>query len=138
MNGFEVLEHAADLGFLAYGATREDTLEQAVAALLSIAVDPDAIAERGHLDAQVSGDDLNGLLVNVLEEVLFLFDSNAFAPSRAEVTLATDSTARIRLFGEPRDPVRHRWRLIVKAITYHRLAFTQDARGWQARVFVDV
>jgi SHS2 domain-containing protein len=42
------------------------------------------------------------------------------------------------LHGEPRDPARHPWRLIVKAVTYHRLAVQPSAAGWEARVFLDI
>jgi SHS2 domain-containing protein len=43
-----------------------------------------------------------------------------------------------RLIGEPRDPARHPWRLIVKAVTYHGLEVTSYGGTWRARVFLDI
>jgi len=136
--GFQLIEHTADVGFVAHGSTVEDVLREAISALLSIAVDPSDIADREHTDVEVQGDEPSALLVNLLEEVLFLFDANVFAARRAEVRVPRPGTAQVRLFGEPRDPARHRWRLIVKGITYHGLQFQKDANGWRVRVFLDV
>jgi Archease protein family (MTH1598/TM1083) len=44
---------------------------------------------------------------------------------------------RARLIGETRDPVRHLWKLIVKAITYHQIQGEPNAR-WESTVLVDV
>lgn len=136
--GFQLIEHTADVGFVALGPTVEDVLRESIAALLSIATDPSDVADRAHTDIEVQGEDPSALLVNLLEEVLFLFDANVFAACRAEVRLPRTGAAQVRLFGEPRDPARHRWRLIVKGITYHGLQFEKDANGWRVRVFLDV
>jgi len=40
--------------------------------------------------------------------------------------------------GERFDPVRHRGRTYVKAVTYHQLAVQKTRDGWQATVYLDV
>jgi SHS2 domain-containing protein len=40
--------------------------------------------------------------------------------------------------GEPRDPLRHRARLIVKAVTYHQLKIERRGGMWVAEVYLDI
>jgi len=137
-HGFEILEHTADVGFRARGATAVELFQHAADAFLFIACDRAEAHERETLPVVVDGDDLPSLLVNFLEEILFLFDAGRFATVRVSVDEITGSLIRARLHGEPRDPARHPWRLIVKAVTYHGLEVGEHGGRWEARVFMDV
>jgi SHS2 domain-containing protein len=86
----------------------------------------------------VSGHDYESLLVNWLGEVLYLFDSAHFAAREFAVEEITPEMLRARLVGDPRDPARHPWKVIVKAITYHGIEVAERNGRWEARVFVDV
>ena len=135
---FEILEHTADVGFRARGASVAELFEHAAEALLAIAAERRHAEVRETLDVTVDGDDLPSLLVNFLEELLYLFDTGRFVPVRVQVEEVTGSSLRARLSGEPRDPARHPWRLIVKAATYHGLEVGEHEGRWHARVFLDV
>jgi SHS2 domain-containing protein len=135
---FEILEHTADVGFRARGATAAELFQHAADAFLFIACDRAEARERETLPVVVDGDDLPSLLVNFLEEILYLFDAGRFATVRVSVDEITCSMVRARLHGEPRDPARHPWKLIVKAVTYHGLEVGEHAGRWEARVFMDV
>jgi SHS2 domain-containing protein len=137
-SGFTLLEHTADIGFHATGDTPADLFQQAARALLSIAVDTAAVSARTSLAVHVTGDGYPGLLVNFLEEIVYLFDAGRFAPVDCQVERASPTAIHARLIGEPRVPERHPWKLIVKAVTYHGLQVVPDAGGWSARVFLDV
>jgi SHS2 domain-containing protein len=135
---FEVLEHTADIGFRAEAATLESLFETCARALLDIAADTSDAAARAHFDFEVAGEDLGSVLVNFLSEILYLFDAGRCVPSTVEVERVTPTSVRARLSGEPRNPSRHPWRLIVKAVTYHDLEVRERAGRWHARVFLDV
>ena len=135
---FEILEHTADVGFRARGATAAELFEHAADAFLTIAADRHRVVAREALEITVDGDDLPSLLVNFLEELLYLFDAGRFVPVRVQVLEITGNAVRARLSGEPRDPARHPWRLIVKAATYHGIEVGEHAGHWEARVFLDV
>jgi SHS2 domain-containing protein len=137
-HGFEILEHTADIGFRARGATAVELFQHAADAFLSIACNRTEARERETMEVVVDGDDLPSLLVNFLEEILYLFDAGRFATVRVSVDEVTGRLLRARLHGEPRDPARHPWRLIVKAITYHGLEVGEHGGRWEARVFMDV
>jgi SHS2 domain-containing protein len=137
-SGFTVLEHTADVGFEARGTTPADLFQQAARALLSIAVDTDAISSRDSHLVHVDGDGYPGLLVNFLEEIVYLFDAGHFAPVDCRVERIGPTALDARLIGEPREPGRHPWKLIVKAVTYHGLEVSPGDDRWSARVFLDV
>ena len=135
---FEILEHTADIGFRAWGPTPAALFENAARAMGVIAADADAIDPRGELTVEVTGEDYESLLVNWLSEIVYLFDSGRFAAARYEVDEITPQKLGARLIGEPRDPARHPWRLIIKAVTYHEIEVAERKGRWEARVFLDI
>jgi SHS2 domain-containing protein len=135
---FEILEHTADVGFVAEAPGLERLFEAAAQALIEIAIEREAIARRDALRIEVTGDDLPSLLVNFLEEMLYLFDTARFTPAEARVETISPTRLQVDLLGEVRDPVRHRWKLIVKGVTYHGLEVQERDGRWSARVFLDV
>jgi SHS2 domain-containing protein len=134
----EILEHTADIGFEARADSLAGLFAEAAAALLSIAVATDAVTPRDTYFLEASGDDRAALLVNFLSEILYLFDSDTFAPASCQVDDVGDTRVAARLVGERRIPGRHRWKLIVKAVTYHGLEVVEHDGRWVARVFLDV
>ena len=84
MQPFRILEHTADIGFEAFGASREEVFANAARALFHIIVDLESVELRGALDLRVEGADLPSLLVNWLSELLYLQDAEGWL--FAEVT----------------------------------------------------
>jgi SHS2 domain-containing protein len=138
MPPFEVLEHTADIGFRAWGGSQADLFENSACALLSIAAGELAAAGTETVPVQLSAADPESLLVDWLSEILYLFDADRLAPARFQVDAITTTSLRARISGEPRDPARHPWRLIVKAITYHQIEVAQRNGRWEAQVFLDI
>ena len=135
---FEVLEHTADIGFRAWGATPAELFENAAQAMMSIAAETETIDPSGEVAIQATGEDYESLLVNWLSEVLYRFDAGLFAASHFRVDKIEPTMLEGRLMGETRDPARHRWKLIVKAVTYHDIeVFERDGR-WESRIFLDI
>jgi SHS2 domain-containing protein len=135
---YEILEHTADIGFRAWGPTAAELFRIAACALMAIAAGGLFVSDIEQHAVEVTGHDYESLMVNWLEEVLYLFDSGRFAADNFIVTEITPEFLRAHLLGEPRDPARHPWRLIVKAITYHQIEVVERDGRWEARVFVDI
>ena len=133
---FEVLEHTADIGFRARGRTRSELFASAAEALARIAYEAEGVEPREPYDLSAEGPDLESLLVNWLGEVLYLIDGQRIVPLRFEVTELGPRHVAGRALGEPRDPARHRAKLIVKGVTYHQLEIVEPSffftvRRWQ-------
>jgi len=135
---FRVLEHTADIGFEAFGATRQEVFVNAARALMHLMVDLESITPRETVRLEVQGVDSPSLLVNWLSEILFLFDAEGRLIRDYEVTLLQETSLVATARGEKFDPARHHAKLLVKAVTYHQLALEQTRDGWRAQVYVDI
>jgi SHS2 domain-containing protein len=135
---FEILEHTADVGFRAWGGTVGELFANAARAMMAIATDGDPVWDTDGRVIEVDGEDYPSLLVNWLSELVYLFDSDEFVAGRIEIASIFSTHLKARLSGEARDPARHRWKLIVKAVTYHGLEVKQARGRWEARVFLDI
>jgi SHS2 domain-containing protein len=135
---FEILEHTADIGFRARARTLPELFEACAGALVSIALDPGHVMQRESYPIEAAGDDTESLLVNWLSEVLWLLDGRTLALGRFRVTAIEPGRLIGHAVGEPRDPERHRAKLMVKGVTYHQLKIVQEENGWYAEVFLDV
>ena len=135
---FEILEHTADIGFRAWGATAEELFANAAKAMMSIATDTETVRAAGEISVEVAGTDYADLLVNWLSEVLYLFDSCRFTPKEFRIEAMEPTRLRATLRGEPRDEARHAWKLIIKAVTYHELEVAERNGRWEARVYLDI
>jgi len=135
---FEILEHTADIGLRAWGATLQEAFENAATALSAIVVELDDIEPRIAYPIAASGDDDQSLLVNWLNEALYYLDARRIVLRRFRIEHFGDGRVAGQAWGEPRDPVKHRPKVIVKGVTYHQLKIEQRPDGWQVQVFLDI
>ncbi len=138
MQPFRVLEHTADIGFEAFGATRQEVFANAARALMYLMVDPESIVPQARLSLRAEASDMPNLLVNWLSEILYLFDAEGWLLRDFEVEDLTDHSLGALAWGEKFDRTRHQAKLLVKAITYHQLDLRETAQGWRAQVYVDI
>ena len=134
---FDILEHPADIGFRAFGASLEELFANSAIAMLSIAGDLEAAEPREEYRISVESGDRDGLMVDWLNEVLYWYDGKLIALRSFRVKLGQHCIDAVAT-GEPRNPERHRARLIVKAVTYHQLKIEQRDGSWIAEVYLDI
>ncbi|MGH9704119.1 MAG: archease [Candidatus Acidiferrales bacterium] len=139
---FEVIEHPADVGFRAYGATLEELFRNSALALLSLGCAPDGVQELERREITVRAVDVESLLFSWLAEILAVGDAEQLVFSRAEVLKVVEKETgyevRGSVYGEPFDRRRHTAGTYIKAVTYHQLSVEPTKDGWQAQVFLDV
>ncbi len=135
---FEILEHTADVGLRAFGGTLAALFENAAAGLLEIALDRATVFEREMRPVRAEATDREALLVNWLQEILWLVDGERWLPRRVSVAEISQTRVAGAAHGEPRDATRHLLRIIVKAITYHQLSVREQNGIWVAEVFLDI
>jgi len=138
MQPFRILEHTADVGFEAFGATREEAFANAARALFNLIVDLDAIETHDEVTLQIQGPDPESLLVNWLSELLYLHDAEDWLFRDFEIQHLQDDSMSALARGEKFRRSRHQAKLLVKAITYHQLALEESPQGWRAQVYVDI
>jgi SHS2 domain-containing protein len=136
---YETFEHTADLGLRVRAADLNDLFVEAGRGLFSLMVaNLDAVQPVEEVSLGVVGDNLDFLLVDWLNELLFLFETRRLVLVEFNVRVSAESvqaTARGEIF----DPSRHQPEHEVKAITYYELKVVQDGDGnWLAEVIVDI
>jgi SHS2 domain-containing protein len=141
---YEILEHPADVGFLAYGRTLAELFENAALALCALACAPEKIEERLEHEITARTADLESLLYSWLAEILAVADAEQFVFRRAKVTALQEPGAgkqgevRGNLYGEKFDRARHAAGTYIKAVTLHQFALERTPEGFRARVFLDL
>ena len=124
------------MGVRAWGASTEEVFEQATRGLLDITgALSDGTGER--VTIEVAANDLGGVLVDWLEEVLYLQDARDSVITSLAVESVTPSDASGWVEIAPRSSDIEG--TAVKAITYHQLEVVQRDDGtWFATVYFDI
>jgi SHS2 domain-containing protein len=135
---FELLDHPADIGFRASGASLETLFANCAQALIYIILDPSNIQSVQRVSLSADGGDYESLLVNWLNEVLYYVDGKRIAFSAFDISQLSETHIECVATGEARDLQRHPPKLAVKAVTYHQLKVQRTENGWIAEVYVDV
>ncbi|MCD6453337.1 MAG: archease [Dehalococcoidales bacterium] len=133
---FEIVDHTADVGIMAYGETIALAFANAARALFSLIVELDSVSEVLYRDIEVTAPDEESLLVEWLNELIYRFDTEHIIFKRFEVTL-DKRRLKARSYGEKIDSSRHQLKTGVKAATYYMLRIEQD-NGCRVRVIFDI
>lgn len=138
MKTFETIEHTADIGIRAFGATLTEAFENAAVAMFSLITDLDSVKPVDEYTIAVMADDSETLLVEWLNELLYLFESNSVLFCRFKVMELGETSLKASAFGETIDPARHKLETDIKAVTYHMLKIARVDSSWSATVIFDV
>jgi len=71
---FEIIEHTADVGIIAYGLDLKQTFSNAALGLFSLITEPDLTRDILQRDLELSAIDKENLLVTWLNELIYMFD----------------------------------------------------------------
>lgn len=135
---FEVINHTADVGIVAYGVELKQAFANAAVALFSLIADPNTVKENLYRDVEIFADDQESLLVQWLNELIYLFDVEHIVFNKFEISKLTKNQLQARCFGEKVELSRHKLKTGVKAATYHMLKINRDDTGYKIQVILDV
>lgn len=148
MGTFEILSHTADVGFRVRAASVSDLFETAAQAMFSVEYDTSTVGFEAEVAAEAEADDLEGLLVAWLSELLWIHDARDFVVG--DVLVVEIGEFPMRRTGAPklkvRGAARGRWMSEwfeqtgpqVKAVTFHGIEVKQKRSKWEAVVYLDV
>ena len=135
---FEVIDHTADVGIIAYGADIEELFSNAGLALFNLITELESIENRFHLDLEVSSEDIDSLLIEWLNELIYLFDVKHVLFNRFDITNLTHNGLQATCYGEDFNAMKHTIKVGVKAATYHMLKVDKSNDGFKAQVILDI
>jgi len=134
---FEILDHTADVGIIAYGADLNQAFANAARALFSLITELDDVEEVMYRDIELSAPDQESLLVEWLNELIYLFDAENIIFKRFDIIHLNHTQLKARVYGEKVDKSKHKLKIGVKAATYHMLKVSKDD-GCKVQVLFDI
>ena len=135
---YEVFEHTADIGLHIYGATLADLFIHAAQGMESLMVPSEQVQAVTSREIAVTGHDSISLLIEWLNELIYLFDTAHLLFRDFEIDIITETHVAGRAFGEPYDAQRHELSSAIKAVTWHEAAINHIPGGYQARIIFDL
>jgi SHS2 domain-containing protein len=135
---FEIIDHTADIGIIAYGADIAELFCNAALALFSLITEPESVEEKLHLNLEVNSEDRDSLLVEWLNELIYLFDAKHILFNRFDIESLTRNQLKATCYGESFDPMKHKIKMGVKAATYHMLKLDKNGDGCKAQIIFDI
>jgi SHS2 domain-containing protein len=134
---YEILEHTADIGIRVKGHSLSEIFEKAIHAtadLLSGGLEIEA-----NIKKRVSIEEANiGVaLVSVLEEIIYLFETQLFLPSECSISIENDRY-ETSLKGSIASKEDIKNGTEIKAVTYHQLKIKKADDKYEATVIFDV
>ena len=126
MKRFDIIEHTADVGIVAYGAELKEAFANAAYAMFTLIADLEDVREEVCRQIEVWAEDQESLLVSWLNELLYLFDVERIIFKRFEVIELGETSLKAEGYGEPIDSARHSLKGGVKAATYHMLRVAKE------------
>ncbi|MEM2464846.1 MAG: archease [Candidatus Bathyarchaeia archaeon] len=139
---FEFLEHTADVYIAAYGKSLEEAFENAALAMFETMTDTADVKCEREDTIEVEGEDKESLLYNWLESLLVKFEVENILYSRFKILSIEGSNGKLRLkakiYGEPFDPEKHKQKVGVKAVTYHRMEIDEKPRKVIVKFILDI
>ena len=139
---FTPIDHTADIGVDLEAASLEELFAEAARGFTDALTDLETVEPVVRRHLEVSAGDRELLMVEWLEELVFLFDVEALVFN--VVGLEIDETPEggfklaAEVAGEVVDPDRHPTKVAIKGITYHELEIRHDADLWRGRVIFDI
>lgn len=135
---WEHFSHMADMGVRGWGPDPAAAFEQTALALTAVITDPALVKAEQPVDLQCEAPDLELLLTDWLNALIYEMATRRMLFSRFQVRLQ-GSELFASAWGEAVDPPRHQPAVEVKGATYTALSVTQEEDGqWVAQCVVDV
>jgi SHS2 domain-containing protein len=134
---FELIDHTADVGIIAYGKDLKEAFANAAYGMFSLIADLGRVNERISREVDVESLDQEALLVDWLNELLYLFDVDRIIFRRFEITDLNRNRLKAKVYGEMIDTSRHHLKTAVKAATYHMLKIERN-KGVKVQFILDI
>jgi SHS2 domain-containing protein len=135
---FEVIDHTADIGIVAYGADIKQVFANAALGLFNLMADLDDFEEGMQRDLELSAEDVEVLLIEWLNELIYIFDVEHIIFKKFEIEKLTSTEIKARCFGEKMKPGQHKLKREIKAATYHMLRISKEDGTYKVQVIFDI
>lgn len=138
MKRFEAIDHPSDVGIIAYGKDLKELFENAAFGMFNLIGNVKSAKPRLERKFEIEGEDRESLLVNWLNELIYIEDSKKMMLVDFKVSHIGDVSLKASAFGEEIAPDRRVILRSVKAATYNQLEIKKEKDSWKAKIVFDV
>lgn len=135
---YGTVSHPADLGLWVEANSKLELFAAAATALAELMIKGPRDSEVQWLPLELESPDLPGLLVALLNEVVFRLDAEGLLTVAVEIRELKETALTGRQGVIPLDAEKHTPAEPVKAVTYHQAKVEPHGHGWRASVIMDV
>ena len=136
MKRFQLIEHTADIGLIAWGNNLAEAFANAAFGLFSIIAELKPVKGTDFRQIVISEDDPEALLFEWLNSLVYFFDVELLLFKKFDILYFDSRRLTAVCHGEKYDPSRHHTKSGVKAATYHMLEVDRGRN--RVRVILDV
>lgn len=136
MKRYQLIEHTADVGLIAYGKTLAEAFGNAAYGMFSIIAELRRVREIESRRLELSEKDWDGLLFEWLNRLIYFFDVEMLLFKRFDIKVFDGCELKAICYGEKYDPYRHQLKTGVKSATYHMLKVDREKN--RVQVIFDV
>ncbi len=132
---YKFIGHTADIKFQVYGKTLNEIFENSILAISSYLSRDSKIKTLKGKVVSVTGQDIESLFYNFLDEIIYLLDAENFITAKGKVTIRGNNL-QAELFGDNASnypELDH-----IKAATYAEMYIKKNNDGWEAQAVLDV
>ncbi|UCH52231.1 MAG: archease [Pseudomonadota bacterium] len=134
---WEHFAHGADIGVRGFGIDPAQAFEQAALAMTAVVTDPTTVGARDKIDITCDAPDIELLLVDWLNALIYEMSTRKMLFSRFVVGLS-EGGLHASAWGETVETARHQPAVEIKGATYTALKVAQENGHWTAQTVVDV
>ena len=138
---YKFIDHTADVLFQAQAGTLNELFQQCALALEETQVDLSKVEQKESITIKVEHKDVEGLLFDFLDDLVFYKDADSLIFSRFDVYIEEKEGKYFltcQAYGEKIDHQKHDPKVDVKAITMHLFEVKKTDEGWYAKVLIDI
>jgi SHS2 domain-containing protein len=138
--GYRFLDHMTDAVIEAYGETLEEAFENAAKGVNDTMIDLKTVRPNKEFKITAKGHDLYSLLFDWLDKVMLLLVADGIVMSEFSVKIKQKNDYSLEGIakGEQLDLDRHRYKVEIKAVTYHEMEIRQEKKKATVRFLLDL
>jgi SHS2 domain-containing protein len=135
---FEIIDHTADIGIIAYGSDIKEVFANVALGLFNIMADIDDLKENIRREVWMSAEDIEVLLVEWCNELIYISEVDHIIFKRFEISELSNNSIKATCFGHKLKSGQHGLKREIKAATYHMLKIDKENNIYKAQIIFDI